>query len=319
VTARRSNGRLSLVLQRDSADDDCWVGNWQLMASYKARGLDGMVMFPPDTLLAPVTAGTLRGPRYSRLLVPPKLRVAQRNVVHVSANVLDALPPGTNRNDGDACDLAVNIYARTRLRYSLVTDTLDAIVGESVSVRVQADVLQGNAATSRALARTISPVQDVGALGRRLNPRRLRPDDLDRDKRTPKFDAAKVLALAERKSPKLFARKDRQAMVAAHHDGPLRVHLEKIPVAGAYHVSIYIEGDYCPEHDAAHGAGGHVHAAMAHKHGGGPASDACGPDCEREPFSRILTAQVLVSASQRRRSVASRPARKRKRGAKPKK
>ena len=32
ATAQRSGGRLSLLLQRDSADRECWVGRWRLMA-----------------------------------------------------------------------------------------------------------------------------------------------------------------------------------------------------------------------------------------------------------------------------------------------
>ena len=109
VTVKRSSGRLSLLLQRDSTDTSCWVGSWRLMASYKARVLDSMVMFSPDSLMAPAGAGTLRGPRYARLLVDPKARLAQRNVAHVSANVFDVLPPGSNRNSNQACDLAMNV------------------------------------------------------------------------------------------------------------------------------------------------------------------------------------------------------------------
>ena len=62
--------------------------------------------------------------------------------------VLDVMPPGTNRNNNEACDLAVNVYARTRLRYSLVADNLRAAVGDGVSIQIKADVLQGNATTT---------------------------------------------------------------------------------------------------------------------------------------------------------------------------
>ena len=300
VTARRSNGRLSLLLQRDSAEAPCWVGRWRLMASYKARRLDAMVMFTPDSLLAPVLAGTLRGPKYARLLVSPKARVAQRNIRHVSANPLDVLPVGSNNSDREACDLAVNVYARTRLRYSLQADNLRAKVGDSISVRLNADVLQGNAGIARKFARMISPVVDVGALAARLNPKAIDPDELDRRRQTPKFDAAKALAKAETKDRRLARNRDQQMTVAIHDEGPLHVHIEKAAVAGPYNLSLYIEGDYCPDHDSAPVPGGHDHpVAAAHDHGSGRESSECGPDCVREPFTRLLTAQVPVGRSSR--------------------
>ena len=57
VTATRSNGRLSLVLQRNNSDNECWIGNWLLMVAYKARNLDAMVMPTIGELLLPVSAG----------------------------------------------------------------------------------------------------------------------------------------------------------------------------------------------------------------------------------------------------------------------
>lgn len=302
VTAKRSSGRLTLVLQRDSAEAECWVGRWRLMASFKARQFDAMVMFTPDSLLAPAAAGTLRGPKYSRLLVNPKERRAQRNIAHISTNALDILPVGTNNSDNEACDLAVNVYARTRLRYTLVPDNVRATVGDSISVQLHADVLQGNVTTGNAFARMISPVNDIAALAAKLNRNKINPDDLDRDKQTPKFDAAKALAELERKDRKISAHKDEQMKVVVHDHGPSHVHIEKVPVAGAYNLSLYIEGDYCPEHDAGP-ASGHPHSAKHASHPGGGIENSseseCGPDCTRERFSRLLTTLVPVAGSKR--------------------
>lgn len=286
------------------------------MVSFKARTFDAMVMFTPDSLLAPVAAGTLRGPKYARLLANPKERRAQRNIKHVSGNVLDILPVGTNNNDREACDLAVNVYARTRLRYSLVADHLNSVVGDSISVRVQADVLQGNVATGRALARMVSPVVDVAALARSLNTKKISADDLNRDQQTPKFDAARALAEAERKDRKISARKDQQMTVAVHDEGPLHVHIEKAAVAGPHNLSVYIEGDYCPDHDVAPGPG-HTHqAARGDRHAGGhtdvTSETECGSGCVRERFVRLLTTLVPVAGSKQQTPAKS----KVKRGAK---
>jgi len=308
VTAKRSNGRLTLMLQRDSADLACWVGRWRLMVSFRARVFDAMVMFTPDTLMAPVAAGTLRGPKYSRLLVDPKRRIAQRNISHVSANVLDIVPVGSNHSDGDACDLAVNVYARTRLRYSLVADNLRAAVGDSISVQLKADVLQGNAATGRAFARMVSPAIDIPALASKLKLRRANLDSLNRDQQTPRVDTAKVLAEAEKKDRSISARVDQQMKVAIHDQGPLHVHIEKVEIPGPYNLSVYVEGDYCPEHDEPASGGGHDHSAtplMHHGDSGAGASGECGPSCRRESFTRLLTTMVPVSSSKQQRAAKS--------------
>jgi hypothetical protein len=297
ATAQRSGGRLSLLLQRDSADRECWVGRWRLMVSYRARLMDAMVMFLPDSLMVPVAAGPLRGPRYARLLVAPKARRAQRNIAHASANPLDILPPGANRNDSQACDLAVNIYARTRLRYSFDVEPAGAAVGDSISVRLASDILQGNANTGRSFARLISPATDIAALGPRLNPKKINADQVDRDQRGPSFDAAKALAEAERRDRKISGHTDRHMPVAVHDNGPLHVHIDKTEVAGPYHLAIYVEGDYCPEHDDAPGSHTHADTQYRAKH---EAAMACGPECARESFTRLLTTVVPVAAARQR-------------------
>lgn len=292
------------------------------MVSFRARVFDAMVMFTTDTLMAPVTAGTMRGPKYSRLLVDPKKRVAQRNIAQVSANVLDVLPVGSNHNDGEACDLTVNVYARTRLRYSLVADNVRAAVGDSISVNLQADVLQGNAATGRALARMVSPATDIAALAPRLKLRRMNLDSLNRDQQTPRFDTARALAELEKSDRKISGHVDQQMKVAIHGEGPLHIHLEKAPVAGAYNLAVYIEGDYCPEHDSMDAPGSHDHSATTHTHGGGgggsTSSTKCGPGCVRESFTRLLTTQLPVTGSAQRATPAVQATRTQKKGRKAK-
>ena len=116
ATVKRGNGRLTVILQRDSADDACWVGMWKLMAAYKTRRTDIMMMPSLGALLFPLSAGPARGPRYSRLLQPPSRRQALRAIAQKPRHGLDHLPVATNRTT-DACDLVVNIYAKTRLHW----------------------------------------------------------------------------------------------------------------------------------------------------------------------------------------------------------
>jgi hypothetical protein len=302
VTANRSNGRLSLMLQRDCAETECWVGTWSLMASFKAKRLDGMVRFPLGNLMEPVAAGPVRGPRYARLLIDPMKRVAQRNIAPTANHPLDVLPAGTNRNSNEACDLAVNVYARTRLRYSLVASDTHAVTGKEVAIQLKADLLQGNVSNTRAFARMVSPANDLSALGPKLNPNKIAFDEVVKESQLPKFDSAKALATYEKRDPKLTLQRDEVVTVAVHDNGPMHVHIEKTAVAGPYHVSVYVEGDYCPDHDTASMHDHMDHAVMdtappASNVTTAPpaASSVCGPQCVPERFTRLLTTMAAVS------------------------
>jgi hypothetical protein len=138
----------------------------------------------------------------------------------------------------------------------------------------------------------ISPVTDLAALAPKLNPKRINLDHVDRDQDQPSFDAAKTLAEAERKDRKISGHTDRQMPVAVHDNGPLHVHIAKVEVAGPYHLAVYIEGDYCSDHDGA--PDGHTHAGTRYR-ASHEATMACGPECERESFTRLLTTVVPVA------------------------
>lgn len=291
VTARRASGRLSLVLERDGADAACWVGRWQLMVAYRARQLDAMVMFSPDTLMTPTAAGTVRGgPRHTRLLVAPKARTPQRSLRPLAAHPLDSLPPGTNRDTEAVCSMVVTISAQTRLRHTLVADKLLPVVGEDVSVQVQAEVLHGALQPARAFARSVAPCTDIAALADRLNPKHIQLDKIDREKQLPRFDAALALAKAERQEPGIGALEDLQQRVAVH-GGPAHVHLHALKVPGPVHLSVYLEGDYLP--DAEEAAGGGTAGEHGHDHGGGNEPPAGG---RRERYTRLLSTLVPVVA-----------------------
>src|SRR5262245_61044240 len=120
VTAFRRNGRLSLALQRDSADASAWVGRWALMAAYRTSTMDAMLMPDLSELVLPVSAGPARGPRYARLLTKPEARKAARSIPARPRHRLDVRPPSTNRDGGPACSLVVTVHARTRLRVEVV-------------------------------------------------------------------------------------------------------------------------------------------------------------------------------------------------------
>ena len=61
ITSSRLNGKLTMFIQRGSADKACWVGYWSLMISYKVKQMSNMMMVELGGLLFPVAAGPVKG------------------------------------------------------------------------------------------------------------------------------------------------------------------------------------------------------------------------------------------------------------------
>lgn len=302
VTATRANGRLSLLVQRGTADDSCWVGAWELMVAYRARRMDAMLMPTVGELMLPVSAGPVRGKRFERLLATPAARVPSRNVRQRAAHRFDERPLGTNNSDQPACTAVVNIYARTRLRLELVPSVELLRKGERLSVRVEPTVLQGNVTTSRAFARLISPANDLAAAVFDAERRRKLPPELALpDSTALRLDSSRVLAFLERENRKLAKLHDRELPVVQHDSGALHIHVDKPEISGTYHLGVYIEGSYCPDHETA-ATDGHSHGPAAsanrrddeHDVAGGPC------DCARQPFTRVLSTAVALPPKARR-------------------
>jgi Common central domain of tyrosinase len=305
VTATRAKGRLSLVLQRNNSDDSCWVGSWRLMVAYKARTLDAMVMPKIGELIVPVAAGTVRGARFSRLLLKPTARVATRNLKAAPAHRLDTRPLSTNNNTKDACNVVVNIYARTRLRLELQAPTDPSFAGEGLKLSISSNVLMGNITTGRTFGRLIAPAYDLAALVSQLKPADIPKAARLRGSRALKFDPARVLAALEKKDPNLAAVQDHEVRLVSHEGSDLHVHIEKTEVAGVYHFGFYIEGSYCPEHSGSATVHDHDHEHdhsasepdRAHDHSEAKSpNDTCSDDCCLQSFSRILNLSVPVAA-----------------------
>jgi len=104
-----------------------------------------------------------------------------------------------------------------------------------------------------------------------------------------RFDPARLLALLEKKNPRLAHVRDEQVQVVSHHDGPLHVHVKKTDIPAVHHLGIYVEGAYCPQHSASQRDHDHQHRV---RHA--DAASLCGPDCGFERFTRLLNASVAV-------------------------
>ena len=302
VTATRSDGRLTLVLQRDLADDDCWIGAWRLMVAYRTRQLDAMLMPLIGELMVPVAGWPTRGSRYARATRRGARQPALRNIRFAPANRLDTVPIGTNRNDNQAETAVITIYARTRLRIELRPDRDVVPTGEGLTFRLATTALTGSSATGQSLARMISPAIDVREPFRELAAKPPRAVLLRGGQ--GRLDAGLALAYLEERTPGIGAARDVELVVVAHDEGAPHVHADQSDIPGGYYLGVFISGAYCPDHSAADPAqADHDHAAAGeHDHGSpggpGPGTDlippGCDADCPLEQFTRILNASAAV-------------------------
>jgi hypothetical protein len=290
VTSRRSNGRLSLMLQRDSADSSAWVGTWMLMIAYRAKDMSSMVMPDIGELMFPVAAGPIRGARYTNLLVPVERRLASRSVSLKPRHQLDVRPGSTNNDMNEACSVVVNIYARTRLRLELLPQTFLATVNDELKVVIGSDVLIGGIVNTRILARSVAPANDISMIVSRLKRAEIPKTAVLKGSKSLHFDPARVLAALEKKNPKLSQMLDEETQVMSHVNGPLHVHLEKTEVPGVHHLGVYVEGTYCPEHSGAQVDHNHFLDTSHREH-----SSVCGQHCSYERFTRLLNASMAVA------------------------
>ena len=282
VTVQRGDGRLSLMLQRDSAPASTWVGKWTLMIAYRARDLSAMVMADLGELMFPVAAGPIRGPRYARLLQPAEKRIAARAVVAAPRNVFDIRPGSTNNSGNHAAAIVINIYAASRPRVELSPAKELIALGEEVKIDIQANVLSGSIGASNAFARLVAPAADIADVVARVRPQDIPKEAELKGSIALKFDPARLLAKLETENPKLAETRD-VAVPVAVQGGPSHVHIEKAEIAGVQHLGVYLEGVYVPDVDAKPDEHDHAHAAEPVKGGKG------------ERFTRLLNASVGVA------------------------
>lgn len=295
ITATRANGRLSLVLDRNNADYQCWVGSWRLMIAYKARSMDAMIMPTIGELILPVSAGPAHGPRFSRLLKPSKTRQPTRNLKIKPAHRLDLQPLSTNHSDNEACSVVVNIYSRTRLKmnFSLKENVVPHLSG--LNVDIVSEVLKGNVVCGRTFARLVGPTNDFSSLVKHAKRKQIPKSSIMKTRDGLSFDPAKVLATLEKGNPNLANIRDEEVQVKDDQDGTLLIHVENTMIPGTYHLGVYIEGTYCPEHTHRNDDHHHSHN-HTHDHGSHPTENSTsGPECCLEGFSRILSATTAVT------------------------
>lgn len=284
ITAVRSKGRLSMIIQRGNADKACWVGSWVLMISYKAKAMDGMFMPELGELLFPVSAGPIKGERYSRLLTKPRQRKATRNVISKGLHGLDFRGVGTNRNFEDACNMVVNVYARTNLKINLALNKPVLKKGEEFKLTVNNSVSAGSIRYTGGFARLISPAIDINKIISKAEATKLILAGESSKRYSSKTDIALALAKYEKGKKKAVFIKDQELKLVQHGDSPLHIHHEDTAKPGIYHLGLIVEGKYYPNSKTKNT--GHSHHDVAGSH---PAETG-----DFETFTRILNVSFGV-------------------------
>jgi len=254
--------------------------------------MDAMVMPTIGELIIPVSAGPVHGPRFSKLLISPKIRQATRNLKIKPAHRLDVQAVSTNNSENEACSVVVNVYGRTRLKINLLPqkDVVSDVSG--FTAQIGNDVLKGNVVTGRTFARLIAPINDVSAMLRRAKGKQLPKEALLKDRDGLKYDPATVLATVEKADSQVMNIRDEELQVLEDQVGNSQMHVENTEIPGVYHLGVYVEGTYCPEH--MHPEGGHSHT-HGHGHGMDSGASSCGPECCLEGFIRILSSTTAVT------------------------
>jgi hypothetical protein len=279
-------------------------------------------MFMPGELMIPVAAGPVRGPRHARLIDRKLQTSTVRTFPSAARHRLDVRATGTNNDGAEASAMVINIYARTRLQVELAPEREVVDRADGFRVAIAANALAGQVLDAQSFGRLIGPSVDAADVVRRVKPKDIPrratyrgPED-ERSHR--RIDNAILLGILEQKRPKLADVIDEEVPVAQHGDGPAHFHVEERKAPGGYHLGVYLEGTYCPAHDAVVGednhdhdhAGGepHDHAEGDHDdHGHGDHHDhdhgdaGHGDDCPLETFTRYLSASVAAVRADRSR------------------
>jgi hypothetical protein len=248
-----------------------------------------MVMLDPGELIFPVSAGPVRGPRYARLLTPFQRRKSARAIAARPRHRLDIRPTSTNRDQLATCSVVINVYARTRLNLQLKPDRGGAFVGGHIGVEVVPDIQRGVVSQLYGFSRLSAPAHDLAALVRRevrsVIPRAARLEKSE----PPGFDAARILARLESRSPRLAETRDEELRVVTHHGGPLHVHVNTAKVPAPHNISMWIEGLYNPGGKGSSGHDGH----------GTPPDNRNG-----QRFIRVLSTSIAVAPEPRKKTAA---------------
>lgn len=248
VNFKRSNGRLSLIIQRNNANRKCWVGQWELLISYRAKDHSAMLMPTPGELLFPVAGGPIRGNQFQNLVARQKARIPTRKIFAKAANVLDTRAPLTNMERGEACNNLINIYAKTRLKLSVSGNQSVVKKGKNFDLKLSFDSPNGKVSAMTGFSRMISPAIDFDKVISPKEADEIMKKNESSKRPSKKYDLAILLAkrLLEKQEGRLV--NDQELQVKFKKGSDLHISGLETKLKGSYHIGILVNGTYEPNY-----------------------------------------------------------------------
>lgn len=244
LTVVRARARLSAFLNRDGASQAAWVGNWHLVATYKAGPERFMLMSSLWQMTMPSGTLPLLGPKFARL---GARKFAPLRTFAATAQMKQPFPqPSSSGETDDACTLDVHIFSRPLVQASVVTRTKRAVAGQPIEVRVNLrDLGEGTLKSAEVLGRLIAPDFSIGnavADTKTLSATVRKKLVLTTGPRTGAIDVPKYLAAYEAKKPAFFGMRDEEIAFDATGKGTFRARVPRTPVPGVYRMGISVMG-----------------------------------------------------------------------------
>ncbi|WP_158978511.1 tyrosinase family protein [Cellulophaga sp. L1A9] len=249
VNFKRSKGRLSMVIQRNNASRKCWVGQWELLISYRAKDHSVMLMPTLGELLFPVSGGPIRGNQYQNLLVRQNARIPTRKIFSKASNGLDSRAPLTNAERGEGCNILINIYAKTRLRLDVSGNESIVKTGNTLKLKLSFDSPNGKVSSLIGFSRMISPSIDFDKLISPKEADKIMKKNESSKKPSKDYDLAILLAkrLQEQQEGRIV--NDKELQIKVDNGSTLCITGLETKFKGSYHLGILVNGNYEPNYD----------------------------------------------------------------------
>lgn len=244
VTGNKANGRITILLNRNGADSDEWVGRWFVRVMYRMTG-DNMRMFMPSgyDLIFPTGSRSVRGPLFAQARLPLRQRTAARLMPPRSAAQASFPVTGANEDRQESCAVSVNVYCRSTLRVGLTTDVPRTGSGFTMALAAD-DAAGGDVSEVAAIGRLVAPHFSGGHpyLDQKTVPMKDRRKFVRRTDAGELFDEARFFAEYESKKPGAFAIRDEILKIESARKGKLAVAVSDTPFPGIYRVACQVSG-----------------------------------------------------------------------------
>jgi hypothetical protein len=246
VTTNSKNGRITVFLNRNGAEEEHWIGPWRVRVMYKMNDVN-MRMYMPSLVdrLFPTGARPVRGPVYAQYNWPYQKRVSARLLPSQTKTANPISVTGLNENRTDPCAVAVNIYCRSTLHVQLKGIDKKILAGADIALRIEAKDHSGAKVTGlNAVARLVAPNFSTGNIYAHKKARLLaskRKYQLKTNSRVY-FNEPAFMADFETQNPGSLSMIDRIVEIKSAGKDYVTFNLKENKFPGIYRIGIQVSG-----------------------------------------------------------------------------